>query len=83
MQVIHGREIPDGSIEAAKEFISLAVSALATARTDAQRKINTTDNLSIDQLYVHRRDLIQECIDELSNVEWHVLALREISNGTR
>lgn len=78
MQVIHGREVPDGPIEAAKEFISLAVSGLATARNAAQDKAYKVSGGFPNRQDLEIRDNIQECIDELSTVQWHVLALKEI-----
>lgn len=79
MQVIHGREVPDGHIEAAKEFISLAISALATERDRRQKTLNANHSLvALDQ-----RDQVQECLDEISTVQWHVLALKEVTSGTR
>lgn len=72
-QIIGGREVPEGPIDAAKEYISLTISALATARDEVQKKEA--------QLGIYsKRNEIQEVIDELGTAQWHVISLGHITH---
>jgi hypothetical protein len=79
VQIIHGRSVPDGPIAAAKEFVSLALSGLATERDKRQEVMDDlmeTGSGYDYALQVSRRDQVQDLIGELGTVQYHMERLK-------